>query len=95
MKDLIIDILKFRDERNWKDFHTPDNLAKSIIIEASELLENFQWGTQWADETNIKEELADIMIYALMMCDHYGFDVKTIIRDKMVKNGIKYPKTNR
>jgi dCTP diphosphatase len=95
MDDLIKEILQFRDERDWKQFHTPDNLAKSIVIEASELLENFQWGIDWADRTNVGEELADVMIYALMMCDRYGFDVKTIIRDKIAKNGIKYPKGNR
>lgn len=91
MKTLIKDILKFRDDRNWKQFHTPENLSKSIVLEAAELLENFQWGDKYADIDNIKEELADIFIYGLLLAEHYGFDFKEIIEEKLKKNNKKYP----
>jgi dCTP diphosphatase len=91
MKDIMQTIIRFRDERDWKQFHTPDNLAKSIVLEAAELLENFQWNNDAEDVENIKEELADVMTYCLLMCDHYGFDPKAIIIDKMGKNEEKYP----
>ncbi len=91
MKEIMQTIIRFRDERNWKQFHTPDNLAKSIVLEAAELLENFQWNNHQEDVDNIKEELADVMTYCLLMCDHYGFDPKTIIKEKMSKNEKKYP----
>lgn len=92
MKKIIDTILKFREERNWGPFHTPENLSKSIVLEAAELLENFQWGSEYSDIENIKEELADIFIYGLLMCEHYGFDFKEIILKKVEKNAIKYPK---
>ena len=91
MEDIIEKLRQFRNERNWSQFHTPENLAKSIVLESAELLENFQWGTQHADEQNIKEELADIVAYALLMCDHYGFDLRTILEEKIKKNNEKYP----
>jgi len=82
---------KFAKDRDWEKFHTPDNLAKSISIEASELLENFQWEDLTPDKDNIKDELADIMSYCLMMVDHYGFDLETILNEKIDKNEKKYP----
>jgi len=91
MEDIIEKLRQFRNERNWSQFHTPENLAKSVVLESAELLENFQWGTQHADEQNIKEELADIVAYALLMCDHYGFDLRTILEEKIKKNNEKYP----
>ena len=90
MKDIINRLIRFRDQRNWSQFHTPKNLAKSIIIEAAELLENFQFADQ-EDVNNIKDELADIMGYCLLMSEHYGFDIKTIINDKIDQNEKKYP----
>ena len=90
MKDIIKRLIRFRDERNWSQFHTPKNLAKSIIIEAAELLENFQFADQ-EDVKNIKDELADIMGYCLLMSEHYGFDIETIINDKIDQNEKKYP----
>jgi NTP pyrophosphatase (non-canonical NTP hydrolase) len=90
MKELIEEIIRFRDERNWKKYHTPANLAKSIVIEAAELLENFQWDDNY-DHENMSDELADIMIYSIMAADAIGVDIETIIRDKMKKNGVKYP----
>ncbi len=91
MKEVIKALTKFRDERNWSQFHTPNNLAKSITLEAAELLENFQWEQQTPDLTNIKDELADIMSYCLLMCEHYDLDPKSIILQKIEKNKAKYP----
>lgn len=91
MKDLIKELIKFRDERNWEQFHTPENIAKSIVLEASELLENFQWGSNNVNVDNIKEELADVITYCLYMCEKYDFDVKEIVLEKIKKNERKYP----
>lgn len=92
MKKIIKEIIEFRDERNWKENDRPENLAKSIVIEAAELLENFQWGEASLDQENVKEELADVMIYSLAMAHDLGYDVEEIIREKLEKNSIKYPK---
>ncbi len=91
MKNVIKRLNKFRDERNWKQFHTGENLSKSIMIEAAELLENFQWGEEPVDKQNIKEEIADVLNYALMFCDLYGFDVEEILNEKIDQNEKKYP----
>ncbi len=91
MKKILDEIIKFRDERGWRDHDTPSSLAKSIIIEAAELLENYQWEDSQPDLENVKEELADVLIYALAMVSDLGFDPEVIIREKMVKNKIKYP----
>jgi len=91
MKDIIERLSKFREDRNWKQFHTPENLAKSIAIEAGELLENFQWEQYKENIENVKEELADVFSYCLMLSDLYGFDLKTILNDKIDKNELKYP----
>jgi dCTP diphosphatase len=91
MKEIIDKLIKFRDDRNWKQFHTPENLSKSIVLEAAELLENFQWGTMNEDDNNIKEEIADIVSYCLLLCDHYEFDIKKIISEKIERNELKYP----
>ena len=69
IKDLLDKLKKFREDRNWNQFHTPENLAKSITIEASELLENYQWGSDHADLDNVKEEVADIFGYLLLLCE--------------------------
>jgi NTP pyrophosphatase (non-canonical NTP hydrolase) len=92
MKKLLDDIIKFRDERGWKHHDTPSALAKSIIIEAAELLENYQWSDVSPDPENVKEELADVLIYSLAMAKDLGFDPEAIIREKLEKNAIKYPK---
>jgi len=91
MNEIIDKLIKFRDDRNWKQFHTPENLSKSIVLEAAELLENFQWGSTNASKENIKEEIADIFAYCLLLCDYYEFDIKKIMEEKIVKNSIKYP----
>lgn len=91
MKEIIEKLLKFRNERDWEQFHTPENLSKSIVIEAGELLENFQWGNEFAKCDNIKEEVADVMIYCLLLCEKMDFDVKDIINEKIESNNKKYP----
>lgn len=90
MDEILDEIIKFKKERDWKKFHTPENLAKSISIEAAELLEHFQWGTQY-DIGEVSEELADVMIYCFYMVDSLDLDVKEIIFNKMEKNAVKYP----
>ena len=90
MRELVNDIIKFRDERDWKKYHTLDNLAKSITIEAAELLENFQWSNEY-DYENVCDELADIMIYSIMATELVGVDMEDIIRKKIEKNAEKYP----
>ena len=91
MEDIIKRLRKFRDDRNWSQFHTPGNIAKSVVLESAELLENFQWEANEPDQENIKDEIADIVGYCLLLCDHYGFDLKTIMKEKIDKNEKKYP----
>jgi len=91
MDEIIKRLLKFRDDRNWKQFHTPENLSKSIAIESSELLINYQYGDTYFDLVNVKEEIADIVSYCLLLSEHYGFDIKSIMNEKIDKNEIKYP----
>lgn len=87
-------ILQFRDDRNWKQFHNPKDLAISISLEAAELLENFQWsGTDLNGSkktAEIAEELADVMIYCTLMADAMGLDMNEIISNKLAKNAEKY-----
>lgn len=90
MEDIKKELLMFQKERDWKKFHTPENLAKSISIEAAELLEHFQWQMEY-DENEVAEELADVLIYCIYMADAMDFDIKEIILDKMEKNALKYP----
>lgn len=90
MEEIFERIVEFQSERDWKKFHTPENLAKSISIESAELLEHFQWGKEY-DVDEISEELADVLIYCFYMADTLDLDVKEIIFDKMEKNAIKYP----
>jgi NTP pyrophosphatase (non-canonical NTP hydrolase) len=95
MKELIEileKLIEFRDERNWKQFHTAENLAKSISIEANELLENYQWGSQNADIDNIKEEVADIFGNLLLLCEELGIDLLDVTKKKIEINKQKYPK---
>ena len=90
MKEIIDKIIKFRDERDWKQFHKPENLAISISLEASELLEHFQWNNEF-DKEGVNEELADVMIYCIMMTDVLNVDIKEIMEKKLEKNKEKYP----
>ncbi|MNU16923.1 dUTPase [compost metagenome] len=92
IEELIRDLIHFRNERDWEQFHNPKDLALAINIEAGELLELYLWKN--AEEANIekvKEELADIFSFALLLADKYKLDVKQIIQDKITKNGEKYP----
>lgn len=86
---------KFRDDRNWRQFHNEKDLAISISLEASELLELFQWkkSDDVVDKkkTELKEELADVLIYSYMMADNLNLDVDKIIAEKIEKDSIKYP----
>ncbi|MDD3128923.1 MAG: nucleotide pyrophosphohydrolase [Candidatus Izemoplasmatales bacterium] len=91
MKKLLEDIIKFRDERGWREHDTPSALAKSIIIEAAELLENYQWDDTCPNQENVEEEIADVLIYSLAMCSDLGLDPEEIIRKKLDKNQVKYP----
>jgi NTP pyrophosphatase (non-canonical NTP hydrolase) len=95
IKQLINSINEFRDARGWGAYHNPKDLAISLSIEAAELLEDFQWrSSEDAVEQNIeniKEEIADVFIYGLMLCSELDLDVETIIKDKIKKNGLKYP----
>ena len=94
-EETIKEILKFRDDRDWKQFHNPKDLAISISLEAAELLEVFQWSG--ADVLNegkqekIKEELADVIVYSQNLLDKLGLDVDEIVNMKMTMNEAKYP----
>ncbi|MGE4341527.1 MAG: nucleotide pyrophosphohydrolase [Bacilli bacterium] len=91
MKKIMKMIDDFNTEREWHQFHTPANLAKSIVIEASELLELFQWQDQPKSLDNLKEELADVLSYCLMLAQHYDLDLEEILEAKIKKNALKYP----
>ncbi|MBQ3401244.1 MAG: nucleotide pyrophosphohydrolase [Lachnospiraceae bacterium] len=92
MKDeTIARIRKFTEDRDWQQFHTPANLAKSIAIEAGELLECFQWSETEYDPEHVKEELADVMVYCRNLLDELGLDEDEIVNAKMDKNEAKYP----
>lgn len=90
-KSTVERLLKFRDDRDWSQFHTGENLAKSICIEAGELLEVFQWNNTEKSIEKVKEELADVFMYSLLMADRYGLDVDQIINEKLDINEQKYP----
>lgn len=94
-QETINEVLKFRDDRNWKQFHNPKDLAISISLEASELLEVFQWSaTDVVCENKlekIKEELADVVNYCILMADTCGLDLDEIVSEKVKRNNEKYP----
>ena len=87
----IIRIKQFTEDRDWDQFHTPVNLAKSISIEASELLECFQWSDTDFNREHVCEELADVMNYCIQMADKLGVDLDEIINKKIDQNEKKYP----
>ena len=91
MKQETIDrIRKFSEDRDWDQFHYPENLAKSIAIEAGELLECFQWNNNY-DKEKVCEELADVVNYCIVMADQLQVDLEKIVLDKLEKNRQKYP----
>ena len=92
IKEITEALIKFRNEREWEQFHNPKDLAVALNIEAGELLENFLWKYhEEADKEKVKEELADVFAYAFLLADKYDFDVKQIVLDKIKSNGEKYP----
>ena len=94
-QETINEVLEFKDDRDWKQFHNPKDLAISISLEAAELLEVFQWsaGDVVCEKKldKIKEELADVVNYCILMADTCGLDLDEIVRDKVKKNNEKYP----
>ena len=92
MKEKTIErIRKFTEDRDWDQFHSPANLAKSIVIEAAELLECFQWSDTEYDVQHIKEELADVLVYSQNLLDKLELDADEIVNMKMEQNEAKYP----
>ena len=92
MKEKTIErIRKFTEDRDWDQFHSPANLAKSIVIEAAELLECFQWSDTEYDLQHIKEELADVLVYSQNLLDKLEIDADEIVNMKMEQNEAKYP----
>jgi dCTP diphosphatase len=100
MERILRQIRKFRDERDWMQFHDPKNMAMSVVIEASELMEHFQWKSKEEVEKylkspgnrqEVKDEIADVAIYLFELADNLGMDLCRAIRDKLKKNARKYP----
>lgn len=92
MKEKTIErIRKFTEDRDWDQFHSPANLAKSIVIEAAELLQCFQWNETEYDLQHIKEELADVLVYSQNLLDKLELDADEIVNMKMEQNEAKYP----
>jgi|SRR5690606_13795583 len=92
IKEINRELIKFRDERDWEQFHNPKDMAIALSIEAGELLENYLWkSAEDADREKIKEELADVLAYAFLIAEKYKLDVKEIVLAKIKKNGEKYP----
>lgn len=90
MQKAIQEIIEFNKERDWDQFHSPENLAKSICIEAGELLECFQWDSSY-DKEAVCEELADVVNYCIVMADRLQVDLEEIVLKKLEKNRQKYP----
>ncbi len=92
LKEIISALTKFRDERDWAQFHNTKDLALAINIESGELLELFLWkNAEDANKDKVKEELADIFSFAFLLANKYNFDVKEIVLDKIKRNAEKYP----
>ncbi|NJB87285.1 NTP pyrophosphatase (non-canonical NTP hydrolase) [Lewinella marina] len=91
-QQLIQLLTRFRDERDWQQFHNAKDLAVALNIESAELLELFLWKSpEEADRSKVAEELADVIAYALLLADKYGLDISEIVKDKVKQNGEKYP----
>src|SRR5690554_5268713 len=92
LKDVITEIIAFRDARDWKQFHNSKDLAIALSIESSELLELFLWkSNEDVDKTRLKEELADVFMYAILLAEKHNLDIVQIILDKIDTNNKKYP----
>ena len=91
-EEIIQALLKFRNERDWEQFHNPKDLALALNVEAGELLELFLWkNSDDANTEKIREELADVFAFAFMLAEKYNFDVKEIVLEKIKRNAEKYP----
>jgi len=92
LKDITTMLTKFRDDRDWKQFHNPKDLSIALSIESSELAQEFLWKEHDnADKDKVKDELADVFSYAFYLAEYYNLDIKQIIKDKIEKNEVKYP----
>ena len=92
IKELTLEIVKFRNERDWEQFHNSKDLALAISIEASELNELFLWkNTEDVDTVKLQEELADIFTFSLLLAHKHNLDINTIVLDKLKSNALKYP----
>lgn len=92
MIEAIARLRQFRDDRDWKQFHNSKDLSLALSVEAAELLELFLWKSpEEADVNKVKEELADVIAYALLLADNYDLDVEQIVLDKIGQNEKKYP----
>jgi NTP pyrophosphatase (non-canonical NTP hydrolase) len=98
LKDLIEQVKKFRQERDWDQYHSPKNLAMALMVEASELAEHFQWLTEKQSSSlppeklaEVREEIGDVLIYLVNLCDKLGIDPVAAAHDKLIKNRHKYP----
>ncbi len=95
IKEITDTLVKFRDDRDWEQFHDSKNLATAIAIEAAELNELFLWKTiqeaEEVDKEKIKEELADILAFSFLLANKHGFDIKEIVLNKISRNSNKYP----
>lgn len=95
IEELLGEVNKFREERDWRKFHNEKDLALSIVLESAELLELFQWKSAedvvQREKENLSDELADVLIYCFMLADNLGLDPAKIIREKMRANAEKYP----
>lgn len=98
IKDLTTQIVKFRDARDWKQFHNPKDLSLSLVLEAAEVMEHFQWKSQKEIDEYIKtnrndigEELADVMYWVLLMSHDLNINIGKAVKDKLKKNAQKYP----
>ena len=94
-EETLKEIIKFRNDRDWKQYHNPKDLAISLSLEASELLENFQWSTSEESVSKrlaqMKEELADVLIYSVLFAESIGLDLDQIVMEKLAVNQKKYP----
>lgn len=90
MQEVKRQVLEFTKNRDWDQFHSPENLAKSIAIESGELLECFQWDSAF-DKEAVCEELADVVNYCILLADKLDVGLEDIVMDKIKKNSIKYP----
>jgi dCTP diphosphatase len=98
LKDLIEQLKKFRQERDWDQYHSPKNLVMALVVEAGELAEHFQWLTEKQSSSlppdklaQVREEIGDVLIYLANLCDKLGIDPVDAAHEKLQKNSLKYP----